>query len=408
MARGRKRKDAPQESGVGSGGGSGRSAIIAPGGGTSTDIANLSRNLGLPTEAVTAIMTCEGKGVRSRRSSAANDGSAAGGVGGAMNPAMMNVWGDFLNEEMPSSMGAVQGSAGDDGVAASAGLASRSAEKSSANDGVASVMAVTSSSGPRIYILPIPPRMRLSTDKDNEDDPYHDIIPTPGLLAQTGTLDSSMPGRVKANSSQELAHELECPTLLFPSTVFSKIKVAHIATSPMACHSVAITTHGTAYGWGRNESAQLGLGHASSVVTVPQELSVPNEEDVKFVGAGVGKYHTILVGSNGLAYACGGNKCGQLGVNSSVEGVEKFRKCLVVGQMKKVGGEDSGEGEDMGDVGVDGGGLSVKIVQVSSIAFSRNFFVNFVVPSFFVRSLSFFLIALFHYRAFSRTRTHRR
>ena len=80
-----------------------------------------------------------------------------------------------------------------------------------------------------------------------------------------------------------------------------------------------------------------------------------DSEDVKFVGAGVGKYHTILVASNGLAYASGGNLCGQLGINNmGMRGIEKFRKCTVMGQ---IGSDDGDEGE--------GDGHNVKIVQAA-------------------------------------------
>ena len=74
-----------------------------------------------------------------------------------------------------------------------------------------------------------------------------------------------------------------------------------------------------------------------------------------FVGAGVGKYHTILVADDGRAYASGGNLCGQLGINNEkVRGVEKFRRCVVV----------AGGGGLEEDGGVEDGG-GVRIVQVS-------------------------------------------
>ena len=70
----------------------------------------------------------------------------------------------------------------------------------------------------------------------------------------------------------------------------------------------------------------------------------------------MGKYHTVLVGSNGLVYASGGNLCGQLGINNAgTKGIDKFRKCVVMGQIS--GGEEGGE-EDVG---------CVRIVQVSFV-----------------------------------------
>lgn len=284
------------------------SSILAPGGGTYNDISKLSHTLGLPIDAVTAIMNCQGQGVRSSRRSAGGDADA----GAAMDPTMMNVWGDFMNEELEAPTAPPAAAAKPSGTASA-----------------------TATSGPRSYVLPIQPRTN-----------------TPGLLAQTGTLDASVPGRSSV-SKTPAKHELECPTLLFPTSIFGQMRIATIATSPSACHSVAITTDGKAFGWGRNETGQLGLGYTSAVVPLPTELSIPGEEgEITFVGAGVGKYHTILVGSNGLCYASGGNVCGQLGINNmGVKQIEKFRKCSIMGQMV---GDDDGD-ED----------VNIKIVQVS-------------------------------------------
>ena len=99
------------------------------------------------------------------------------------------------------------------------------------------------------------------------------------------------------------------------------------------------------------------MGYTSAVVPLPTKLSIGDDDGIKFVGAGVGKYHTILVGSNGLAYGSGGNLCGQLGINNmGSKGIDKFRKCVVMGQIS---GDDDEDGE-----GSAAGG-NVKIVQVS-------------------------------------------
>ena len=173
----------------------------------------------------------------------------------------------------------------------------------------------------------------------------------------SNAIQQNSPGR-SAISKNPLPHELLAPTLLFPSIFGGKsTKIAYIATSPTSCHSVAITTNGDAYGWGRNETGQLGLGYTSAVVPLPTKLSIGDDDSIKFVGAGVGKYHTILVGSNGLAYGSGGNLCGQLGINNmGSKGIDKFRKCVVMGQIS---GDDDEDGEGSG------AGGNVKIVQVS-------------------------------------------
>ena len=312
--------------------------VRAPGGGTQSDIDRLARQAGMSPNDVLAMMTCQGEGVvRSSRRSAAGEsqGSAAANAQPAVDPAMMSVWGDFMSDV----------ATGGDGGPSSQAAPARSGKGSGANDAPqsssssrqpVSLSAKPESSGPRSYALPIRPAINLKSEKVNPD------APAPGLLAQTGTLDATMHGRSKAVSKENGAHELQAPTLLFPS-VFGRSKVAFVASSPTSAHSVAITDGGEAYGWGRNETGQLGLGHSSACVPVPTLLSAGADGDVTFVGAAVGKYHTVLVGSDGNAYAAGGNGCGQLGVNNQgLRQADRFRRCVVAGAGS--GDDEDGDG----------------------------------------------------------------
>mmetsp|Transcript_37775 Transcript_37775/g.55361 ORF Transcript_37775/g.55361 Transcript_37775/m.55361 type:complete len:598 (+) Transcript_37775:3-1796(+) len=225
------------------------------------------------------------------------------------------------------------------------------------------------------YELPISPKMRNPKSKSKNDS--SSSYTPPGLLAQTGTLDAAVVGRLAKRPAGRGVHDLEEPTLLFPTTIFTpKIKIALIATSSSSCHSIAVDIHGTPYGWGRNECKQLGTitanasgvptasssnsaGSASSGsgiliadIAVPTKLEGPwNISKNVIVGAAVGKSHSILVADNGLAYAAGMNKRGECGVNSSVDEVHHFRKCFLVG------GTSGGEGKKADD--------GAKAVQVS-------------------------------------------
>ena len=89
MPRGRKRSAGATTTSVSSG------HYIAPGGGTTSDMAHLSHTLNLSVDAIAAIMNCGGQGVvgvgagsRSSRRSAGGDvggevgGEAGGGAGG--------------------------------------------------------------------------------------------------------------------------------------------------------------------------------------------------------------------------------------------------------------------------------------------------------------------------------------
>lgn len=63
-----------------------------------------------------------------------------------------------------------------------------------------------------------------------------------------------------------------------------------------------------------------------------------------------------------MAYASGGNLCGQLGINNmGNKGIDKFRKCSVVGQLSA---EDEDESDGVGNV---------KIVQVCTYNVCRFF-----------------------------------
>ena len=148
-------------------------------------------------------MNCEGQGV------VAVSGSRRGGGGGGasaaaagIDPTIMNVWGDFMSEEMETTT-TTPAATSSTKTTATTTKSAASAASAAAAAAAAAAPSPSLSSGPRNYILPIPPRMRLidgskksssSSIKKNADannDGYYDV-PTPGLLAQTGTLDASV------------------------------------------------------------------------------------------------------------------------------------------------------------------------------------------------------------------------
>lgn len=182
------------------------STVSLPSNGTAADISRLSSTLGLSTNVVTDIMTCQGMGVRSSRSSVP---SADSGADGAAMAAMSNVWGDWMSEEMTG--------------AASSGTAAAATTKTEAPAATsAPVAAPVESTGPRSYILPLKP-----------------IQSKPGILLQTGTLDSTIPGRSSV-PKQTRVIDLECPTIIFSEAVGGK-KFVKVVTSATSCHSVGIT-----------------------------------------------------------------------------------------------------------------------------------------------------------------------
>ena len=267
--------------------------IVAPGGGTQADVDKLAKNLGMGSDDVAAILNSEGSGVpRRSRSSGATETAA---------PIASSAWADFMTDE---------------------GFANDSKESAKTEEEKPSKRAKTivNENDPREYKLPI-------TIKSVK----------PGILAQTGSLDSKMIGRTKRALKEDF--DLQDPTILGYESIFEKKKIKVIATSSSACHSIVIDVDGTAYAWGRNENGQCGFGYSSTCVPVPKKI----EHASKFVAAAVGKSHSILVADDGICYAVGWNKYGQCGVNTSTEAINNLKKCVFAGAT------------------------GVKIVQVSSI-----------------------------------------
>ena len=97
------------------------SEIVARGGGTQHDVDKLAKNLGLPKDAVSAILNCEGSGVASSSSRSSRSAAASGSssVAGGSN-VMSSAWADFMSEEGFGSGGSGGGSATGSKVGASA------------------------------------------------------------------------------------------------------------------------------------------------------------------------------------------------------------------------------------------------------------------------------------------------
>lgn len=80
-------------------------------------------------------------------------------------------------------------------------------------------------------------------------------------------------------------------------------------------HTVALTESGKAYGYGRNDYGQLGLGHQTQRVYGPKPIETVDH----IVTVAAGCYHTILVGEEGMLYVMGRNNHGQIGTGDTAD-----------------------------------------------------------------------------------------
>jgi hypothetical protein len=279
-----------------------RDPIVAPGFGTQKDLNNLSTSLGLPAPAVQAMMESRGRGIRGRSAGDADDEQK-------QPPAPINnAWADFLMDEGEQ----------EEQATAAATATTATASSDTKTTAAAAASSSSTSTSPREYTLPL--EASWKTRKDQQPKKKLKTTPASSVLVQTGTLDAAMIGRTKRPLDKP--YDLSIPTIISPS-----LKVTKVIAGCNAAHAICISHDGGVYGWGRNEALQLSQT-LPEIVPLPTKLPI---EDVTIVDGAVGKSHTILLDSNYKLHAVGSNKCGQCGINSSVDSVPNFRKCPLDG-----------------------------------------------------------------------------
>jgi alpha-tubulin suppressor-like RCC1 family protein len=93
---------------------------------------------------------------------------------------------------------------------------------------------------------------------------------------------------------------------------------SHVVTK-VACglyHTVAITSGGEVYSFGKNDYGQLGLGHARNMKIPTLTKTSAGESDEKIVAVSCGYYHTVTISEKGRLITWGRNDYGQLGIGS--------------------------------------------------------------------------------------------
>lgn len=72
-----------------------------------------------------------------------------------------------------------------------------------------------------------------------------------------------------------------------------------------ASHSLAISTDGRAFSWGKNNQGQCGHGHINDQLSVEEVVFFQGEVEEKVVHAAGGWEHTMFCTSSGRVYSCG-------------------------------------------------------------------------------------------------------
>jgi alpha-tubulin suppressor-like RCC1 family protein len=72
--------------------------------------------------------------------------------------------------------------------------------------------------------------------------------------------------------------------------------------------SMAVTTTGDVFAWGKTDGGRNGLGMSNGIVSVPRRVVIPcsSGESVKAVDVDCGYVHSIIVALNGTIHVCGG------------------------------------------------------------------------------------------------------
>lgn len=98
--------------------------------------------------------------------------------------------------------------------------------------------------------------------------------------------------------------------------------------------SMAVSTTGDVYAWGKTAGGRNGLGIASGTVTIPRHVvlqSPSSGEAVKAVDVDCGYVHSAIVALNGTVYICGG-----VGIDGEDDGQEEVASESDAGRPRQV------------------------------------------------------------------------
>eukprot|EP00934_Nitzschia_sp_Nitz4_P001929 Nitzschia sp. Nitz4//scaffold37_size175936//167054//169102//NITZ4_002070-RA/size175936-processed-gene-0.205-mRNA-1//1//CDS//3329549860//1929//frame0 len=115
-----------------------------------------------------------------------------------------------------------------------------------------------------------------------------------------------------------LGHEDNQGTCFYPMklTYLERNNVKIMQMSAGVDMSMAISTTGDVYAWGKTDGGRIGLGLQASRVTVPRKVPLMSDgHPVKAVDVECGYVHSLIVGLNGTVH-----QCGEVGIDGAADG----------------------------------------------------------------------------------------
>ncbi|XP_076151060.1 putative E3 ubiquitin-protein ligase HERC4 [Alosa pseudoharengus] len=127
-------------------------------------------------------------------------------------------------------------------------------------------------------------------------------------------------GQLGIGSQQSKMSQPQCVSIQSPWPIL----ITQVACGNI--HSLALSTGGEVFSWGKNSLGQLGLGKAVDIQAAPSLVFALLGVPVTQISAGGA--HTLALTLQGLVYCCGANSAGQLGLKR-VDERGRFGICSV-------------------------------------------------------------------------------
>lgn len=91
--------------------------------------------------------------------------------------------------------------------------------------------------------------------------------------------------------------------------------------------SMAVSTTGEVYAWGKTDGGRVGLGAQNARVTLPRRVRLLSEDGkaLKAVDVECGYVHSLIVGLNGTIH-----QCGTVGVDGEADGLQVSREPIAL------------------------------------------------------------------------------